>query len=170
MDGLRVEYVAGSTRRTLVDGVGFRVDRGETIAIVGESGSGKTLSARAIIRLLPTGVQATGGEVLLNGADVLKLRPREGARLRGNRISMIFQDPFTMLNPVLRCSGHIEEVLRNREGPRSTRRPRRRRRCGASRRSASPIRPRRAAIPSSSRAACVSASASQPPSRAIPSS
>jgi peptide/nickel transport system ATP-binding protein len=117
VDGLRVEYVAGSTRRTLVDGVSFHVDRGETIAVVGESGSGKTLSARAIIRLLPTGVEATGGAVLLNGTDVLRLSQREGARLRGNRISMIFQDPFTMLNPVLRCAGHIEEVLRNREGP-----------------------------------------------------
>jgi peptide/nickel transport system ATP-binding protein len=117
VDGLRVEYVAGATRRTLVDGVSFHVDRGETIAVVGESGSGKTLSARAIIRLLPTGVEATGGRVLLGGTDVLQLSNRDGARLRGNRISMIFQDPFTMLNPVLRCSGHIEEVLRNREGP-----------------------------------------------------
>ena len=115
VDGLRVEYVAGATRRTLVDGVSFHVDRGETIAIVGESGSGKTLSARAMIRLLPTGVEATAGEVFLAGRDVLQLSAREGARLRGNRISMIFQDPFTMLNPVLRCAGHIEEVLRTRD-------------------------------------------------------
>jgi peptide/nickel transport system ATP-binding protein len=113
---LRVEYVAGATRRTLVDGVDLEVARGETIAVVGESGSGKTLTARAIIRLLPTGVEATGGEVIVDGRDVLGLSAREGARLRGNRVSMIFQDPFTMLNPVLRCAGHIEEVLRNRPG------------------------------------------------------
>jgi peptide/nickel transport system ATP-binding protein len=120
--GLRVEYVAGRARRTLVSGVDLGVDRGETIAIVGESGSGKSLTARAIIRLLPTGVEATGGEVAFAGRDVLRLSDREAARLRGNRISMIFQDPFTMLNPVLRCSRHLEEVLRNRPGPRMSKR------------------------------------------------
>jgi peptide/nickel transport system ATP-binding protein len=116
--GLRVEYTAGHVSRTLVADVGLRVDRGETIAIVGESGSGKTLTARAIVHLLPTGVEATAGEVVLGGRDVLPLGGREWSRLRGNRVSMIFQDPFTMLNPVLRCAGHIEEVLRNREGRR----------------------------------------------------
>jgi peptide/nickel transport system ATP-binding protein len=116
--GLRVAYVGGGDPRTLVDGVDLDVQRGETVAIVGESGSGKTLTARALIRLLPTGVEVTGGEVLLNGRDVLRLGGREAGRLRGNRISMIFQDPFTMLNPVMRCSKHIEEVLRHREGRR----------------------------------------------------
>jgi peptide/nickel transport system ATP-binding protein len=120
--GLRVEYVAGRTRRTLVSGVDLGVDRGETIAIVGESGSGKSLTARAIIRLLPTGVESTAGEVAFAGRDVLRLTDRDAARLRGNRISMIFQDPFTMLNPVLRCSRHLEEVLRNRPGPRMSKR------------------------------------------------
>ncbi|MFL5962248.1 MAG: dipeptide ABC transporter ATP-binding protein [Gaiellaceae bacterium] len=117
INGLRVEYVAGNTRRTLVSGVDLHVDRGETIAIVGESGSGKTLTARAMIRLLPTGVQATAGEISLAGRDVLRMSDREAARIRGNQISMIFQDPFTMLNPVLRCRGHLEEVLRNRAKP-----------------------------------------------------
>jgi peptide/nickel transport system ATP-binding protein len=114
---LRVEYVAGKTRRTLVSGVDLHLDRGETIAIVGESGSGKTLTARAMIRLLPTGVEATAGEISLAGQDVLRMSDREAARIRGNQISMIFQDPFTMLNPVLRCAGHLEEVLRNRATP-----------------------------------------------------
>jgi peptide/nickel transport system ATP-binding protein len=117
INGLRVEYVAGKTRRTLVSGVDLHLDRGETIAIVGESGSGKTLTARAMIRLLPTGVEATAGEISLAGRDVLRMSDREAARIRGNQISMIFQDPFTMLNPVLRCSGHLEEVLRNRAKP-----------------------------------------------------
>jgi peptide/nickel transport system ATP-binding protein len=117
VEGLRVEYVGGNSRRTLVSGVDLHVNRGETIAIVGESGSGKTLTARAMIRLLPSGVQATAGRILLAGEDVLARGGREAARLRGNRISMIFQDPFTMLNPVLRCSGHLEEVLRNRANP-----------------------------------------------------
>jgi peptide/nickel transport system ATP-binding protein len=117
IEGLRIEYVAGSTRRTLVSGVDLHVDRGETVAVVGESGSGKTLTARAIIRLLPTGVEATAGAINLGGRDVLRLSNREAARVRGNQISMIFQDPFTMLNPVLRCSGHLEEVLRRRAVP-----------------------------------------------------
>ncbi|MFN8222875.1 MAG: ABC transporter ATP-binding protein [Gaiellales bacterium] len=114
--GLRVEYVSGSTRRTLVDGVDLDVGRGETIAIVGESGSGKTLTARAIVQLLPRGVKATSGEIFLGGRDVLALPARELARLRGSSMAMTFQDPFTMLNPVLRCARHIEEVLRGRDG------------------------------------------------------
>ena len=115
MRGLRLEVVAGSTRKTLVAGVDLRLDEGETIAIVGESGSGKSLSARAIVGLLPTGVVAAGGEIVFDGRDMLAAGPREVARLRGTSISMIFQDPFTMLNPLLRCSKHIEEVLRVRE-------------------------------------------------------
>jgi peptide/nickel transport system ATP-binding protein len=117
VEHLRVEYAAGRERRTLVSDVSLHVDRGETIAIVGESGSGKTLTARAIVRLLPTGIEATAGRMALDGQDILALGDREAARLRGNRISMIFQDPFTMLNPVLRCAGHLEEVLRNRASP-----------------------------------------------------
>jgi oligopeptide/dipeptide ABC transporter ATP-binding protein len=117
VEHLRVEYAAGRDRRTLVADVSLRVDRGETIAIVGESGSGKTLTARAIVRLLPTGIEATAERLALDGQDVLALSDRNAARLRGNQVSMIFQDPFTMLNPVLRCAGHLEEVLRNRARP-----------------------------------------------------
>jgi oligopeptide/dipeptide ABC transporter ATP-binding protein len=117
VDGLRVEFTADRVRRTLVSGVSLNIDRGETIAIVGESGSGKTLTARAIIRLLPTGVEASATRMTFAGEDVLALSDRQAARLRGNRISMIFQDPFTMLNPVMRCGSHLEEVLRNRAQP-----------------------------------------------------
>ena len=113
--GLQLEVVAGSTRRTLVAGVDLRLEQGETIAIVGESGSGKSLSARAIVGLLPTGIEASAGQILFEGRDMLQEGPREVARLRGSSISMIFQDPFTMLNPLLRCSRHIEEVLAIRE-------------------------------------------------------
>ena len=113
--GLQLEVVAGSTRRTLVAGVDLWLEQGETIAIVGESGSGKSLSARAIVGLLPTGVFPSAGQILFEGRDMLQEGPREVARLRGSSISMIFQDPFTMLNPLLRCSKHIEEVLAIRE-------------------------------------------------------
>jgi oligopeptide/dipeptide ABC transporter ATP-binding protein len=113
--GLLLEVVAGSVRKTLVAQLDLQLAEGETIAIVGESGSGKSLSARAIVGLLPTGVVASGGQILFEGRDMLRAGPREVARLRGGSISMIFQDPFTMLNPLLRCSKHIEEVLRIRE-------------------------------------------------------
>jgi peptide/nickel transport system ATP-binding protein len=112
---LQVDVVAGSTRRPLVAGVDLQLSEGETVAIVGESGSGKSLTARAIVGLLPTGVEASGGEIVFAGRNLLRASPREIARLRGGSISMIFQDPFTMLNPLLRCSKHIEEVLRIRE-------------------------------------------------------
>ncbi len=90
------------------------VEEGETVAVVGESGSGKSLSARAIVGLLPTGVEATGGAIRFRGRDLLRASRREVARERGSSIAMLFQDPFTMLNPLLRCSRHIEEVLRIR--------------------------------------------------------
>ncbi|HJU49065.1 MAG TPA: ATP-binding cassette domain-containing protein, partial [Gaiellaceae bacterium] len=107
--------MAGSVRKQLVAGVDLRLSDGETVAIVGESGSGKSLTARAIVGLLPAGVVASGGEIVFDGRDLLQARAREVSRLRGRSISMIFQDPFTMLNPLLRCSRHIEEVLRIRE-------------------------------------------------------
>jgi peptide/nickel transport system ATP-binding protein len=112
---LRIDVVAGSVRKQLVAGVDLRLSDGETVAIVGESGSGKSLTARAIVGLLPAGVVASGGEIVFDGRDLLQARAREVSRLRGRSISMIFQDPFTMLNPLLRCSRHIEEVLRIRE-------------------------------------------------------
>lgn len=86
------------------------IRRGESIAIVGESGSGKSLTAKAIARLLPTGVTAKGS-VRYDGLDVLAL-PESGMRpLRGRRISMLLQDPFTMMNPLMKCGKHIEEML-----------------------------------------------------------
>jgi peptide/nickel transport system ATP-binding protein len=124
VEDLRVEYAGGRLRRTLVANVCLHLDRGETVAIVGESGSGKTLTARSIIRLLPTGVEATAARMAFDGEDILAYSDRQAARLRGNRISMIFQDPFTMLNPVRRCAGHIEEVLRNQAKPPSRARAR----------------------------------------------
>jgi peptide/nickel transport system ATP-binding protein len=112
--GLRIEVVGGGARSTLVSALDLRLEQGETIAIVGESGSGKSLSARAVVGLLPPGVVASAGQILFDGRDLLQAGPREVARMRGSSISMIFQDPFTMLNPLLRCSKHIQEVLRIR--------------------------------------------------------
>ncbi|MCJ2542496.1 ABC transporter ATP-binding protein [Thermostichus vulcanus] len=95
-----------------VNGPSFHVDEGETLGIVGESGSGKSISMLSVMRLIPTPPgKITGGEVLFAGQDLLKLKESEMRRIRGNRIAMIFQDPMTSLNPVLRVSRQITESL-----------------------------------------------------------
>src|SRR4051794_12742758 len=87
--------------------------RSETLAIVGESGSGKSLTARAIARLLPPGVSAEG-RVTFAGRDLLTLPEGEMQRLRGRHIALILQDPFAMMNPLMRASAHIEKTLARR--------------------------------------------------------
>ena len=94
-----------------VDGVSFRVKRGETLGIVGESGSGKTVANLSIMRLIPEPPgQIAGGAVEFNGRDVLKLSAREMRDLRGCHIAMVFQDPMTSLNPFMRVSKQLMEV------------------------------------------------------------
>jgi peptide/nickel transport system ATP-binding protein len=89
------------------------VERGQTIGIVGESGSGKSLTARAIAGILPRGISATG-DVTLDGIPLMRLAESELRRIRGFRVSMVMQDPFKMLNPLMRSGDHIEEMLRGR--------------------------------------------------------
>jgi len=95
-----------------VDGVSCRVDPGETLAVVGESGCGKSVTALSILRLIasPPG-RIVGGEVLFNGRNLLELPDAEMRRIRGNEISMIFQEPMTSLNPVLTIGRQIAETL-----------------------------------------------------------
>ncbi|MGN6489466.1 MAG: dipeptide ABC transporter ATP-binding protein [Devosia sp.] len=96
---------------TLTMPTSFRLARGETLAIVGESGSGKSLTAKAIAGLLPAGLAATGS-VLLEGRELNGLGESEWQKLRGRRISMLLQDPFTMMNPVMKAGLHLDEMLR----------------------------------------------------------
>jgi peptide/nickel transport system ATP-binding protein len=118
-----VSRIRGRTS-TIVAGVELSVAPGETIGIVGESGSGKSMTGRALLGLLPAGVAATG-EVRYQGKNLLELSERELAALRGSKLGLIFQDPFTMLNPLLRCGRHINEQLRDPQGRRLSRRERR---------------------------------------------
>jgi peptide/nickel transport system ATP-binding protein len=113
VDDLRVSADAGGERRTITTGTNLTVAPGETVGIVGESGSGKSMTARAVVRLLPPGVFATG-RVFFRGRDLLDLSERAMAGVRGSGISMMLQDPFTMLNPLLRCGAHIDESLADR--------------------------------------------------------
>ncbi len=94
------------------DGVSFSLERGETLGIVGESGSGKTVTGYSLMGLLPTPpARIEGGTALFAGTDLLHCTPREARALRGKRISMIFQDPMTSLNPYLRISEQLIEPL-----------------------------------------------------------
>jgi peptide/nickel transport system ATP-binding protein len=95
-----------------VDGVSFAVGRGETVAIVGESGSGKSVMASSILRLIPQPPGKIAGRIRFEGEDLLALSERAMRAIRGNRISMVFQEPMTSLNPVLTVGGQIAEPLR----------------------------------------------------------
>ena len=96
-----------------VDGVSFTVHEGETLGIVGESGSGKSVTNLSIMRLIPSPPgKIVGGEILFEGVDILKLSESEMRDIRGDKISMIFQDPMTSLNPFLKISTQMIETIR----------------------------------------------------------
>jgi len=94
-----------------VDDVSFHVDAGETLGVVGESGSGKSVTAFSILRLLQPPGRVTGGTVRFEGRDLLTLNESEMRQVRGARISLIFQEPMTALNPVMRVGDQIAEAL-----------------------------------------------------------
>ncbi|WP_144094629.1 ABC transporter ATP-binding protein [Croceicoccus sediminis] len=96
-----------------VDGVSFSLDKGETLGIVGESGSGKSVTCYSLMRLIPEPPgRIDGGTAMFDGRDLLTMSKKELSKIRGNRISMIFQDPMTSLNPFLRISTQLIESLR----------------------------------------------------------
>jgi oligopeptide transport system ATP-binding protein len=100
-----------------VDGVSFQVDRGETLGIVGESGSGKSVTCYSILGLNPTPpARVESGAAVFDGVDLLRCSPQQLRQIRGKRISMIFQDPMTSLNPYLRISEQLIEPLVIHEG------------------------------------------------------
>ena len=109
---LRVTFEVGRQTVKAVDGVSFAIKRGEIFGIVGESGCGKSATLRALIGLLPQSGVSTSGRVEYGGRNLLELGERSLRRLRGAEISMVFQDPMTFLNPVLRVSEQIEEALK----------------------------------------------------------
>lgn len=110
---LKVEYTSEGKAIHAVNGVSFNLAKGRTIGLVGETGAGKTSIAKAILRILPNpGGKITGGEVWLDGENILELKERNMRKLRGRKISMIFQDPMTALNPVKRVDDQIAEVIK----------------------------------------------------------
>ncbi|GAB1484321.1 ABC transporter ATP-binding protein [Treponema sp.] len=113
VEGLQTVFNSDVGTVKAVDDVSFDLKRGKTLGIVGESGSGKSVTNLSILRLVqcPPG-EITGGKVLYDGKDLLSASEEEVRVLRGKNISMIFQDPLTSLNPLLRISTQIEEALR----------------------------------------------------------
>ena len=108
---LTVTLPHGADRVHAVENVSLDVERGEIVCLVGESGSGKSVIAHAIMGLLPKGLAATGGDIRLTGENLLTADPSRLRELRCTRMSMIFQEPMTALNPVMRCGDQIDEVL-----------------------------------------------------------
>ena len=94
-----------------VDGVRFTLRKGETLGIVGESGSGKSVTAQSILRLVDPPGRIVSGEILFEGQDLLRLCTRDMRKIRGDRISMIFQEPMTSPNPLFRVGYQIAEVI-----------------------------------------------------------
>ena len=107
---LSVSFQNGENAVKAVDAVSFSLDRGRTLALVGESGSGKSVTALSILRLLPQGVRL-GGEIFFKGEDLLKSRPAQLREIRGQAVTMVFQEPMTSLNPLHMIARQIGEIL-----------------------------------------------------------
>ena len=113
---LTVEYTSEDEVVHAVNHVSFDLARGSTIGLVGETGAGKTSIARAILRILPEPpARVPSGEIVFEGRNLLTLREEEMQKIRGKEISMIFQDPMTALNPIMRVGEQIAEVVRLHE-------------------------------------------------------
>lgn len=109
---LSVAFSQGGQTSTAVDRVSFDIAKGEVVALVGESGSGKSVTANSILKLLPyPAASHPSGEILFKGKDLLKVRPEELRHVRGNDITMIFQEPMTSLNPLHSVERQIAEIL-----------------------------------------------------------
>jgi len=109
--GLKTYFLTTPKPIRAVDDVSFSIKQGETLGLVGESGSGKTMTALSILRLLPNFAKIIQGEILFNGKDLVKVTEEEIREIRGNKISMIFQDPMTSLNPVYTVGFQISEAI-----------------------------------------------------------
>ena len=110
---LRVQYTSNKSIIEAVNGVSFGLNPGRSLALVGETGAGKTTIAKSILRILPDPpAKVRGGEIRLEGEDLLSISEAAMRRVRGDRISMVFQDPMTALNPVKRVGDQIAEVIK----------------------------------------------------------
>ncbi|WP_170007580.1 ABC transporter ATP-binding protein [Bacillus fonticola] len=112
VDALEVRFRSEEGIVSSVNGVSFAIKEGETVAVVGESGCGKSVTSLSILGLIPDNGEISSGAIRFNGLDLLGLKKRDLRKLRGNDISMIFQEPMTSLNPVFTIGNQVSEVLR----------------------------------------------------------
>jgi oligopeptide/dipeptide ABC transporter ATP-binding protein len=117
VEDLEVQFATDQGWLTVLDGVSFTVGRGETVGIVGESGSGKTVTSLTVLGLLPPrSSRITRGSIRLDGKELVGLPQRRLEQIRGDEISMIFQEPMTSLDPAFRVGDQIAEVVRRHRG------------------------------------------------------
>lgn len=108
---LKTNFYNKGEKIEAVRGISFNVQDGEILGIVGESGSGKSVAMKSILGIVPKNAKIESGEIFFEGKDILKLSGKEKQRIKGNDISMIFQDPMTALNPLITIGKHLEEVI-----------------------------------------------------------
>src|SRR3954453_17088938 len=106
-EDLTLALPSGADRENAVSRISFEVNAGEIVCVVGESGSGKSVCAQALMGLLPDAIKPIGGKILFEGTDLLAQSPEQWRELRGRRIAMIFQEPMTALNPIMRIGDQI---------------------------------------------------------------
>jgi oligopeptide/dipeptide ABC transporter ATP-binding protein len=111
VEDLRTHFFTSAATVKAVDGVNFEINEGETVGIVGESGCGKSVTALSILRLVQEPGRIVGGRILFQDRDVVQMSDEEIREFRGNDVAMIFQDPMTSLNPVLRVGFQIQEAM-----------------------------------------------------------
>lgn len=111
VENLRTSFFTHVGEVKAIRGVSFHLDKGETLGIVGESGSGKSVTSMSIMRLLQSPGKIVDGDILFNGESLIKKEEKEMQKIRGNDISMIFQDPMTSLNPVYTIGNQIMEAI-----------------------------------------------------------
>lgn len=112
ISNLRVQYTSDGKPIYAINGVNLSLEKGKTLALVGETGAGKTTIAKSILQILPDrGAKITDGAIYVDGTDVLKLSEKELLKIRGYKVSMIFQDPMTALNPSMKIGKQVSEVI-----------------------------------------------------------
>lgn len=117
VENLQTEFQTPHGRVRAVRGVSFQVERGETVGLVGESGSGKSVTSLSIMGLIPTPPgRIVGGSVRLDGQELVGLDTREMRKIRGGRMAMVFQDPFSCLNPTMTLGAQVAEPIRLHQG------------------------------------------------------
>lgn len=116
IDELRVHFFTYEGVVKALDGISFDVYKGESLGLVGETGCGKSVTVRSIMRLIEEPGKIVGGTILYNENDILQLKEEEVRKLRGKKIAMIFQDPMTFLNPLIRIGDQVAEVLLLHQG------------------------------------------------------